>query len=1330
MRFSIGSCALKAVALAALLCPFNIVAAGDGSCVPGWSTEIGQPGVFADFDAPGVFASIVYPTSEGDVLIVGGVFNTINDVNLDFIAQWDGVQWSPLGSGLNNRVRAMTIFEGDLVVVGDFTQTADGSRTLNRVARWDGVAWQPFGNGFNGIVRDAVVYDSGNGEELYVGGQFTASGAATIQRIAKWTGTSWQSVGGNALTTSSNVLALEVFQGELYAGGQFDFDSGSSTLPGVRHIAKWNGQAWSPVGQGVNARVEALHAHDDGTGESLYVGGVFIRACNTGGSCAAGSPSSIVVNNIAKWNGTQWSSIGNGVNQGVFGMASFNPGDTVGNSLFVYGDFTAASNGQISSPRIIRWTGSNWVPVQAGVNNSIETLTPYFESGSKREILYVGGRFTMVDGRPARRIARWGCLPVDRVWNAPSGGSFLDPMNWTESDVPGPQRRAVFDDFLSPNPIDPIISVTLPSDWFTRALAVNTDTVRLNLNSSTLVLTESAAGLDPSISVGAYNASVIPGAVSSLEISNDSVLPASLIGSRVEVGHEPNSDGTLRLTGPDLSLQASGTLLLGEQGLGTVLVESSSQLAYSGNVTVGGARDGLLTIRSGSTMNSLSDQTSVVLARDTGSSASVLVTNPQSSWVHISGPAGSFVIGDRGSANIEVTNGGFLRTTSLSRIRLADQVGSSATVRVAGTGSVWQASGQAITTGAGQANIVVESGGRINASSGMVLLPNSALSGNGVIQANILNAGDLSPGTVPASGIPTPGTLTLLGDYRQSGFPISGGFQLSGQTEFLVNGSGQASGLNVVGDARLAGRMLVKFDPAAGTPPVSAFAGNGLRVLDATSNLTESRFDLSVMPPLPRSPSGQIQFIRPRYSFSDPDGRSGFAIDLVLETVDGFDYGNPQALGAPAGPIDAVFADVGGPQFGAPDGFPDLLLLVKDQNGAGTVVIFTNQGLADPLDPESWLGFSTSPVQQYFVGNNPSAIAVGDLTGNGATDFVVTNASDGTMTIRRNDGFGGFAIGAQVVPVGLLPSDVIILELNEFGEDTRPEIVVALEGEDAVAVFRNLGGTGFGWDGVQLETILPTGPQPGRLAGFNIDNDKWNTFATVNVGNGSVSQFGNDGSAVTPLFTLPGADGPTAMLAGDFDLDGFTDIAIGSTSGITVLRNNGAGSFLPPSTIPTVWPVRSLAALDVDGDGDLDLSAVVTPDTVNELVVYRNDVTESILTFTPVDPPATTSEPFLIAAADVNQSGSDDIVSITAAGAQLGGATNIVAWLTLPSEGTPDCPGDANGDSEVNLADLNLVLANFGQTSPNGDVNGDGVVNLADLNLVLANFGLVCGAAN
>lgn len=53
----------------------------------------------------------------------------------------------------------------------------------------------------------------------------------------------------------------------------------------------------------------------------------------------------------------------------------------------------------------------------------------------------------------------------------------------------------------------------------------------------------------------------------------------------------------------------------------------------------------------------------------------------------------------------------------------------------------------------------------------------------------------------------------------------------------------------------------------------------------------------------------------------------------------------------------------------------------------------------------------------------------------------------------------------------------------------------------------------------------------------------------------------------------------------------------------------------------------------------------------------------------------------------------------------------------------PTCAGDVTGDGATDLADLNMVLANFGLVTANGDADGSGTVDLADLNLVLANFG-------
>ncbi len=57
------------------------------------------------------------------------------------------------------------------------------------------------------------------------------------------------------------------------------------------------------------------------------------------------------------------------------------------------------------------------------------------------------------------------------------------------------------------------------------------------------------------------------------------------------------------------------------------------------------------------------------------------------------------------------------------------------------------------------------------------------------------------------------------------------------------------------------------------------------------------------------------------------------------------------------------------------------------------------------------------------------------------------------------------------------------------------------------------------------------------------------------------------------------------------------------------------------------------------------------------------------------------------------------------------------------------CPTDFDFNGATDLADLNIVLANFGDVvtpGTSGDADGSGIVNLADLNAVLAVFGTDC----
>jgi len=74
---------------------------------------------------------------------------------------------------------------------------------------------------------------------------------------------------------------------------------------------------------------------------------------------------------------------------------------------------------------------------------------------------------------------------------------------------------------------------------------------------------------------------------------------------------------------------------------------------------------------------------------------------------------------------------------------------------------------------------------------------------------------------------------------------------------------------------------------------------------------------------------------------------------------------------------------------------------------------------------------------------------------------------------------------------------------------------------------------------------------------------------------------------------------------------------------------------------------------------------------------------------------------------------------------QTSSTPSVSTFTTLVSTPEP-CDGDVNNSQSVDLADLSLVLNNFGLSTSEGDANGDGDVDLADLSLVLNNFGNVC----
>lgn len=228
-------------------------------------------------EGPGVFGSAVYALHRmGGDLYAGGDFQyTAGGGPAGRIARWDGSTWHTLDSGLGNGiVYALTSHEGKLYVGGGFSQFGDFMPARN-VAVWDGSAWSNLGDiGPNefGTVTALVIYDG----ELYA--------AYNPYGLFRWDGTEWHQIAEFSRFSQGipSVHSLHVNGDELYVGGDFTHVNGQRAWG----VARWNGEGWSGLGSGIwnsgsTTILEGIAYAIAGSSEGLWIGGKFIRAGNT-----------------------------------------------------------------------------------------------------------------------------------------------------------------------------------------------------------------------------------------------------------------------------------------------------------------------------------------------------------------------------------------------------------------------------------------------------------------------------------------------------------------------------------------------------------------------------------------------------------------------------------------------------------------------------------------------------------------------------------------------------------------------------------------------------------------------------------------------------------------------------------------------------------------------------------------------------------------------------------------------------------------------------------------------------------------------------------------
>jgi hypothetical protein len=404
-------------------------------------------GAWADgFANPGVGGGNAYVSAFafGDgVVYAGGNFTSAGYAAVSNVAAWDAVAgWRALGAGLPTPVTALAVGEGGALYA---VHAAELSGPAARISRWDGAAWSTFAESdgpifeietlggalyavgdfttIGGAAHARVAYHDGTSWRGYaglapdafvatvsavapgdvcIGGGFSTLGVVASRGVACWDGAAWQARSLPDLGAFTvNDLQRDPAGGSLVAGGSFRLDEELDTGGG---IARWTGTEWALIGGGVMQFGPGESGNVVGlafTGSGLYVGGRF-------GAVNASLTSPTPVDDVARWDGTEWRNMGGLYREGGFGFGGPVAAVAAGpdGSVYFGGMLTRAD--RIGVGRVVRWDGTYWQGLRTpgerydGVSGQVLSLA---RRGTCE--VYVGGDFRYAGNARANGVARY-----------------------------------------------------------------------------------------------------------------------------------------------------------------------------------------------------------------------------------------------------------------------------------------------------------------------------------------------------------------------------------------------------------------------------------------------------------------------------------------------------------------------------------------------------------------------------------------------------------------------------------------------------------------------------------------------------------------------------------------------------------------------------------------------------------------------------------------------------------------------------------------------------------------------------------------------------------
>ncbi|SPE23836.1 conserved exported hypothetical protein [Acidobacteriia bacterium SbA2] len=340
---------------------------------------------------------------------------------------------------------------------------------------------------------------------------------------------------------------------------------------------------------------------------------------------------------------------------------------------------------------------------------------------------------------------------------------------------------------------------------------------------------------------------------------------------------------------------------------------------------------------------------------------------------------------------------------------------------------------------------------------------------------------------------------------------------------------------------------------------------------------------------------------RQPYYMTSADFNHDKKLDLAISNASGGTTGNGLVTvlqGKGNGTFTATQYQVGNQSRG---------IVADDLNGDGfadlAVVNYSDNTVSVMINDKTGKFPTTSPT--YPTGKNPIAVAAGNFRLSGHMDLAVANYTDDTISILPNDGTGKFgaasatlALPANVSPLCVVPGD--------FNGDGKMDLAVCVG--NFISIFLNNAGT----FGSPANISVPF--QPLWIATDSLRKNGILDLVVVYNSGLAVLLGKGDGTFAAPVsYTLPNSQIPVAVTVADMNGDGIPDLVLANTgeSTTTILLGKGDGTFLPETRYEITSPTsgggtaspEAIVAADFNNDGFNDFAVL---NNAGNYTVYLN----------------------------------------------------------------------------------------------------------------------------